>query len=81
MATIGPWITSESTSPATDPAPGGHVLAESPFTELYQSGAPSVGMASDAVQSVGGSQPHDNMQPYLGLNFIISLFGVYPTQT
>jgi microcystin-dependent protein len=70
-----------TTSPATDPAPGGHVLAESPFTQLYQSGAAGAGMASDAVQSVGGNQPHDNMQPYLCLNFIISLFGIFPSQT
>jgi microcystin-dependent protein len=43
---------------------------------------PSDGTALN-VQSVaptGGSQPHDNMQPYLAVNFIISLFGVFPTQ-
>jgi len=33
-----------------------------------------------AVGPVGGSQPHDNMQPYLALNYIISLFGLFPTQ-
>jgi microcystin-dependent protein len=30
---------------------------------------------------VGGSQPHDNMQPYLVINFILSLYGIYPTPT
>jgi len=34
-----------------------------------------------AIGSIGGSQPHDNMQPYLVLNFCISLFGIFPTQT
>jgi microcystin-dependent protein len=29
---------------------------------------------------VGGSQPHDNMIPYQAVNYVISLFGVYPTQ-
>lgn len=29
----------------------------------------------------GGSQPHTNMQPYLGLSYIIALFGIYPSQT
>jgi microcystin-dependent protein len=29
----------------------------------------------------GGSQPHENMQPYLVINFIISLFGIFPSQT
>lgn len=32
------------------------------------------------LQSQGGSQPHDNMQPFLALTFIIALFGVYPSQ-
>ena len=34
-----------------------------------------------AIGPVGGSQPHDNMMPYLCINFIISLFGVFPTQS
>jgi microcystin-dependent protein len=34
--------------------------------------------ASSIVQS-GSSQPHDNMQPFLAINFIISLFGIYPS--
>ena len=34
-----------------------------------------------SVTNAGGSQAHTNMQPYLGLNFIISLFGLYPSQT
>jgi microcystin-dependent protein len=35
-------------------------------------------MAVDAVASSGGSQPHNNMQPYLTLNFIICLSGIFP---
>lgn len=35
----------------------------------------------NATTVVGGSQPHENMQPYLGVNFIISLFGIYPSQS
>jgi microcystin-dependent protein len=38
-------------------------------------------MSSAAMTSAGGSQPHDNMPPFLGLNFIISLFGIFPSQT
>lgn len=34
---------------------------------------------SASVAPTGGSQPHSNMQPYLGLNFIISLFGIFPS--
>jgi len=42
--------------------------------------APSVPMDAAAIGSAGGSQPHDNMPPFLVINFIISLFGVFPTQ-
>jgi microcystin-dependent protein len=38
-------------------------------------------MSPSAITSAGGSQPHDNMPPFLGLNFIISLFGIFPSQT
>jgi len=31
------------------------------------------------IQNVGGSQPHDNLMPYLCINFIISLFGIFPS--
>jgi microcystin-dependent protein len=37
-------------------------------------------MAASTIGSAGGSQPHDNIPPYLTVNFIISLFGLYPTQ-
>lgn len=40
----------------------------------------SANMASQALAPDGGSQPHDNMLPFLCINFIISLFGVFPTQ-
>jgi microcystin-dependent protein len=49
---------------------------------IYSSGAPSV--ALNAViegGNGGGNQPHDNLQPYLVLNWIISLFGIFPSQT
>ncbi len=38
-------------------------------------------MRANAVQPTGGSQPHDNMQPYLVVNFIIRVDGIYPSQT
>jgi microcystin-dependent protein len=34
-----------------------------------------------AIATTGGSQPHDNMKPFLVINFIISMFGVFPSQT
>lgn len=40
----------------------------------------TTGKTSSNVPNLGGSQPHDNMQPYLAINYIISLFGVFPSQ-
>lgn len=45
------------------------------------SAPPSTPMNAGVVSSVGGSQPHDNFQPYLCLDWIISLFGIFPSQT
>ena len=39
-----------------------------------------VAMASDSVSSMGGSQPHNNMMPYLVLNYVIALQGIFPSQ-
>lgn len=38
-------------------------------------------MNAGAIGAAGGSQPHDNFMPYLCIDFIISLFGVFPSQT
>ncbi len=43
--------------------------------------APNVAMNPNAVGPAGGSQPHENMLPFLAVNFIISLFGIFPSQT
>jgi microcystin-dependent protein len=42
--------------------------------------APSLPMDPGALGLAGGSQPHDNMVPFLAVNFILSLFGIFPTQ-
>jgi microcystin-dependent protein len=63
----------------TQTSPAGNVWASS-ANFPYSPNAPTAAMVSQAVQSTGGSQPHDNMVPFLAINFIISLFGVFPTQ-
>jgi microcystin-dependent protein len=51
-------------------------------TLAYVRNAPLTPMASQATTTVsGGSQPHPNMQPFLCVNFIVSLFGIYPPQS
>lgn len=47
-------------------------------TNVYSAANIDVEMNPFAIQPAGGSQSHNNMQPYLGLNFIISLEGEYP---
>jgi microcystin-dependent protein len=37
-------------------------------------------MASGAIGSAGGNRPHDNIPPYVGINFIIALVGLYPSR-
>lgn len=70
-----------SSSVANSPNPGGNVVGESSTISLFSSQNPATGMAAGAIGSTGGSQPHDNFQPYLCLDFIISLFGIFPSQT
>ena len=41
--------------------------------------APNVTMAPNAISLTGGSQPHNNMMPYVCINFIIALYGIYPS--
>lgn len=47
----------------------------------YINDVPSGNMNAAAIGSTGGSQPHTNFQPYLCINFIISLFGIFPSPT
>src|SRR5262245_44456896 len=47
----------------------------------YGQDAPTTIMSPQSVSSVGGSQPHTNFQPYLCVDFIISLFGIFPSPT
>lgn len=62
--------------------PGGNVLDQMSGAILfYKEQAPNVALNSAVIGPVGGSQPHTNFQPYLCISFIISLFGIYPSQT
>ena len=59
--------------------PNGSVLADAGATLLYAGAAPSISMSASAIGATGGSQPHENMAPYLCVSFIISLFGIFPS--
>jgi microcystin-dependent protein len=63
-------------------SPSGTMLAEpSGGIQLYYEGQPNAPLNAAAITPAGGSQPHENTQPFLCINFIISLFGVFPSQT
>jgi microcystin-dependent protein len=63
-------------------SPSGTVWGGSPDVAQFIPPASINGqMNAQAVQGSGGSQPHDNMVPFLVASFIISLFGIYPTPT
>ncbi len=62
-------------------SPQGGVWAKSTTLSEYTNTSPSLTMDPAALGSAGGSQPHDNMIPFLVINFIISLFGIFPSQT
>jgi microcystin-dependent protein len=69
-----------STGQATDVAPGNLVPASPPLATVlpYGTDNPLGPLAANSITPVGGSQPHDNMHPFTCLNFIISLFGIFP---
>lgn len=70
-----------SSSVANDANPQGKVVAQASSFFPYVNAVPIVAMAAQSVAPVGGSQPHTNFQPYLCVDFIISLFGIFPSQT
>ena len=65
---------------ATDPV---NAIASKGVLSQYSSLGATVSMGNPPMQSdiAGGSQPHENFMPYLCVNFIISLFGIFPSQT
>ena len=59
----------------------GNLISNSQGAIPYLEDVTTLNMSSSAITPVGGSQPHTNFQPYLCINFIISLFGIFPSQT
>jgi microcystin-dependent protein len=68
-----------TTAPATQPVPAGNLMGNA-TAEAFGSPTSLTTLGPTSVSSVGGSQPHNNMMPYLVLNFIIALQGIFPSQ-
>lgn len=65
---------------AITPVPAGGVGYARSGQQMYGPAQNLVAMQPSAVSSVGGNQPHNNMMPYLTVNFIIALIGIFPSQ-
>jgi microcystin-dependent protein len=74
-----PLLASTGVSTVTDP--GGNVSGQTGTYDGYQTTPGASAMAAQSISPVGGSQPHTNFQPYLCVDFIISLFGIFPSPT
>ncbi|TGQ74620.1 phage tail protein [Mesorhizobium sp. M00.F.Ca.ET.186.01.1.1] len=70
-----------SVATATSQVPGSSVLANTQAQTYFNLADNASPMAANAIAGTGGSQPHDNFQPYLCVDFIISLFGIFPSPT
>lgn len=74
-----PFLVSSGSSTSANPT--GNVVAKTNDADMYYEDTPNQSMRSSSIGSVGGSQPHTNFQPYLCIDFIISLFGIFPSPT
>ncbi|MDX6527898.1 MAG: hypothetical protein QOF72_529 [Blastocatellia bacterium] len=70
-----------STNPATATTASNNITAATNQLKIYTESGASKQFAPTDLSMVGGNQPHENTQPYLCISFILSLFGVYPSQT
>jgi microcystin-dependent protein len=70
-----------STNGAASSSPTNNVTGKTGATQIYRDVTPGSPMSGLAVSATGGNQPHDNFQPYLCVNFILSLFGIFPSPT
>lgn len=73
MFQCNPASSGGNASPANNTAGGGQ--------QVYRKAPPAASMHQGMLSSAGGSQPHENLQPFLAMNWVISLFGIFPSQS
>lgn len=64
-----------------DPDPSNRLLAKDGFERQYSTTAPNVNMNSQMLENTGGSEAHNNVQPYLGIYHVIALTGTFPSRS
>jgi microcystin-dependent protein len=75
-----PFLASGNAASSSSPTNQLPAITQASTITPYGTDSPQVQLSPNSVGSVGGSQPHSNFQPYLCVEFIISLFGVFPSQ-
>jgi microcystin-dependent protein len=70
-----------TTNVSNAPVATGNLIGQSTKVDTFIDVNPTNAMNQGSIGPAGGSQPHDNLMPFLCISFIISLFGVYPTQS
>ena len=73
-------LPSANAAPGTALSPAGNFWGSQNATALYSNAPTVVDMSAGLIGNTGGNQPHDNMQPYLVMNYIIALEGIYPSR-
>lgn len=74
-----PAVATQTTGTAANPA--GNLLAAPAQAKPYKAAPPTTTLAGGSGSVAGASQPHDNTQPSLTVRYIISLYGIYPSQS
>jgi len=74
-----PFLASGNNATTTNAS--GNVPATTPNYTPYIAAGANTPLNAQSITAIGGSQPHNNFQPYLCVDFIISLFGIFPSQT
>lgn len=74
-------LQASSSVATTDTPDSSALLGSSAPNDLYTGASNLTPMGPTSVTSVGGSQPHENRHPFLVLNFIVALTGVFPSQS
>lgn len=69
-----------STAVANQTTAAGHIVADGGPNSIYNSAAPNENMKANSLPNAGGGQAHNNMQPYLAVNFCIALLGLFPSR-
>ena len=78
-----PPFASADPAASASPVPGstGPVMLAATSVPVYGALTEPTPLASDAIGPTGANQPHENRQPYLALNFIIALQGIFPSRS